>query len=465
MRRYYPKSDHAILILLIIIAGMGITITSGIFAQQATTKSCNIHENGEMVSVTPNVATSTQTLHYYDDTLPEVFSFVYTNQYLQIRYGLGGTFIITGITYFHCEPPEWSGSFNLNVNYVGDSANTVYSTVVSNSSDGTWITSGCLGPTYLIDDDPYVQLESNDLGPNVLSIGSDDPTHGHSYSSANKGSSWTPDSQYEYMVDIMYESIPILAKDSFQSGTISGTDYVDAYNVTLTAGKTYEFMLCKNSGKGNLTLRLVDYVVGGTTGSTVNSTSGSSYPKKMRYTPVATTTYMLLVEPWTESDTADYSVVFTEVGAPPDDAHEQNDLFETAYTIATGTYANLFCSDDDWYRLYITAGNTLVANIAFTQCFGDLDLGLYDQDEVQRNYSTTSNDWESVSYAVTTTGYYYIKVYRYYDTGRNSYALTLTTAPTPSNPSGIAGFELFLLIGVTSLAIFLIARKKINRAK
>jgi hypothetical protein len=96
----------------------------------------------------------------------------------------------------------------------------------------------------------------------------------------------------------------------------------------------------------------------------------------------------------------------------PDDQFEENDDVGSAASIESGTYANLSCLDNDWYKFYLYAGDDLTAGIDFSNADGDLQLYLYDTDgSTLLDSSTTASDYEEVNAVdVPQFSYYYLLV-------------------------------------------------------
>ena len=614
------KTTHVILLLIpIIISGLGITI-SGCFFVQPSTHNSSDSSKGRESSLDLRPATAEQTLHYYNDIDQDRSSIVFYEsasdyQRLQVQFALAEMSIVTGVRYRHLDPD--AGPFNIGLTFVGDSANADYSdTNVPSAPSGAWRDFSCLGPKYLIDDDPSITFESSNPYSNCIAMSGDThvATPAHSY--FDQGSGWMLASDCEFVVDLVYESIPLLAEGVSLSGDINVDDHVDAYCVSLTRGDTYGFTITQTSGTGNLNMRLVSFLAGGTTGYTYVQTSGSTFPKQMQFTEDTsvsggTSMYLLLVEPVSISDTAQYSIVFHKTFE--DDDHENNDgwgvapilemgtymglvgadadwymiqipngttvtvnisfthsecnlnlslyafggsgniillnasatinnweqvsytnpypidyLFlirvdrqsETGYTnydmtlslnddiyegygayeeendvqknaaaLPKGVYTGLVCLDDDWYYIFVPQRNILTVNISFQNSRCDLDLSLVSSSSLLLNSSTSTNDWEEVSYVVTTARNCYIKVFRHDGSGSNDYVMTLNyksidspgdgseetptgegSGETPtedSEPQGgtISGFDVYLLVGVLSLGIFLMIRRKMIRIK
>ena len=113
-----------------------------------------------------------------------------------------------------------------------------------------------------------------------------------------------------------------------------------------------------------------------------------------------------------------------------DDNFEQNDSRAAARPIVAGTYANLrICSgDEDWYRIEMEQGNSLVANVFFTNSMGDLDAYLYKGDATSSYKSGTSTtDNEVLNAPNLEAGTYYLQIVGYQQ-DENNYSLRLETS-------------------------------------
>ncbi len=366
----------------------------------------------------PRIATGTSSYWYYDDTVTEANLRLGNTQWLSVRYNLGATSIVTGIRYWHTD--VGAGPYDFDIRFVGDTTNVVYPATVGYSS-GSWQTYSCLGPTYLIDDDPWIQLESDNLDQttNYMRIGGDDPNAGHTYFSTNQGTTWSLSGSYEYLIDIRYETIPTLNPGARVSGTFGSGDYVDAYYVTLNAGTNYRFFMTRTSGTENVNFRLANYVSGGVTGSTVAIDAGDHHPKLMNYATGATTTYLLLVYPGTTVSTAQYALSYMAVTT--DDGYEPNNNMTLSAGISTPfDSSTLRAQDDDWYYFSVPAGYTINAYLGFTDSIEDLDLYLYDYLGNQLAYSASANNnWELVTYNVLNPGNYYLQARLWNGTSNN----------------------------------------------
>lgn len=152
-----------------------------------------------------------------------------------------------------------------------------------------------------------------------------------------------------------------------------------------------------------------------------------------------------------------YSLTTTTVS---DDYYEDNDAISSAASISTGTtYYNLKAFDDDWYKIYVNAGNQL--NVSLTKYgSGYAYIYLYNPSESLLASWTGSANLQSLTYHVTTAGYYYIKV-DYSGSGTSSYDLSTTITPDPSPPGpSVDGYNAWMLVFCTISALALVLRFK-----
>ncbi|MCP4872219.1 MAG: hypothetical protein GY898_26245, partial [Proteobacteria bacterium] len=118
-----------------------------------------------------------------------------------------------------------------------------------------------------------------------------------------------------------------------------------------------------------------------------------------------------------------------------DDALEDNDDFANALAAAVGFTAALrLCDgDDDWYTVFVDAGDTLTVDVLFSQAEGDIDLLLRDSAGSLIAEAATATDNESVIHAVTVSTTFYIEVILETDLGSlpgNDYDLDISVATT-----------------------------------
>jgi parallel beta-helix repeat protein len=248
---------------------------------------------------------------HYPDQEPDNYDAVTSTQSLRVNYtlGTGNNHIITGVNYRYTA----SGSDNIGITLWGDQAiNEPYTdTGVPAVTNDTWQTIYFNTADFIIDDDPAVEFTSvNPAGP--ITIGYKSPGSGHSFK--DSGGGYGAAESYEYVVEILYEPIPTLTMDVLSTGSIIQYDYVDAYQMQLTAGVRYGFILNNAPTTGDLNMRLLDF--DSLTDINLASTSVDLRHEKMSYTPGSTDTYLLLVQPDTpDTDKGDYSIKFVDMDA------------------------------------------------------------------------------------------------------------------------------------------------------
>nr|MDO8116336.1 PPC domain-containing protein [Candidatus Sigynarchaeota archaeon] len=151
-----------------------------------------------------------------------------------------------------------------------------------------------------------------------------------------------------------------------------------------------------------------------------------------------------------------------------DDYYEENDAISSAASISTGTIYGLKAFDDDWYKIYVNAGNTL--NVSLTKYgSGYAYLYLYNPSESLLASWTGTATLQTLTYHVTSAGYYYIKV-DYSGGGTPSYDLSasITQDPTPPGPV-VDGYNMWMLafcvISVLAVALRFKGKMKIFRSR
>ncbi|MFX0170320.1 MAG: hypothetical protein ACFE9L_00210 [Candidatus Hodarchaeota archaeon] len=154
------------------------------------------------------LATNTRFAHNFDDIVSETTLKVNDNTYsdmqkLKVVFNPGeGPLLITGVNYMY-NTTGISSTYNMDFKFVGDSSWVGYSdTSIPNVSVESWRNFRCLGPVYLIDDDPSVEFLGMHPSDNCIAISADTPNNGHSY--RNTGGGWVQDTNYEYIVELRY---------------------------------------------------------------------------------------------------------------------------------------------------------------------------------------------------------------------------------------------------------------------
>lgn len=115
-----------------------------------------------------------------------------------------------------------------------------------------------------------------------------------------------------------------------------------------------------------------------------------------------------------------------EVLTCPQDSLEPNeDMYSSAFIDNPSSLPNqAICQgDEDWYSIVASAGDDIRATISFEQRFGDLDLYLYSGMGVVLAQSTGIGNFEDLTYHVTLSTSYYLRVVGYQNS-ENAYQLT-----------------------------------------
>jgi len=133
----------------------------------------------------------------------------------------------------------------------------------------------------------------------------------------------------------------------------------------------------------------------------------------------------------------------TETPTCPTDDHEANDSFEEAVAIAPGTEQTAYicpADDEDWFRLSLTAGQVITANLygLYGDLPADFDLYLYSPSEQQVGESTLGDTApEQVTYLAEHSGDYRVLVTGYAGaySAMEPYRLlvSLGSEPTPTH--------------------------------
>ena len=140
-----------------------------------------------------------------------------------------------------------------------------------------------------------------------------------------------------------------------------------------------------------------------------------------------------------------YSSISSYLAAGSDDAYEQNDSCAAARAMTAGTYSNLVVKryssgDEDWYKVTVSAGQTLTLSLSFTHNYGDIDLQLFAAcGGAVIASSTGSGNSEQVTYTNNggSAATYYARVYLANDT-RSTYSMTISLSGGGGGPANNA---------------------------
>lgn len=107
------------------------------------------------------------------------------------------------------------------------------------------------------------------------------------------------------------------------------------------------------------------------------------------------------------------------------DKYEYNNDYWSAHELYKGYYHDLWCKDDDWYKVLLDLGEQCTVDIFFENDSGDLDLELYNEFNsiTPIDVSKSPDDDESITFSSTYDGYYYIRVY--YTNDENFYEMKI----------------------------------------
>jgi hypothetical protein len=196
----------------------------------------------------------------------------------------------------------------------------------------------------------------------------------------------------------------------------------DWYRLDLSAGSSLDVNIYFANALGDLDLYVYD-----PRGALVASSASTGDGEFTHIESVALPgRYLIAVVGYNNA----YNVYDMQVACSlPDDAFEPNDTWDTAASISPGTYNDLQCLDDDWYRLWLSPGDSILdVSIQFTNALGDLDLYVYDPTGAIVGYSTTTSDNKAVHLSgITMSGRYLIQVTGY-GGATNSYDLQISVS-------------------------------------
>jgi len=121
--------------------------------------------------------------------------------------------------------------------------------------------------------------------------------------------------------------------------------------------------------------------------------------------------------------------------------------------------------DDAYYKISCSIGDNLKITLEVDFPTYDLDIYLYDSDQILLNYSQNAADIDEVSYSIIKRGIHYVRINRWQpSSGEVPFELTISGAT-----SGIIipGFEmisfLIFIISMISLISFRIIKRNNNK--
>ena len=207
------------------------------------------------------------------------------------------------------------------------------------------------------------------------------------------------------------------------TGSLSGTENGDSYQLTLTAGTTYSFAYRGTETGGIEDPYLILYDPTGTVAILQDDDGGAGRTSLFTFTPTVSGTYLLHATSWytvqygdPSLDTGNYTINMW-VANP---AHDAPDTIAGAVAIDIGTtYANLDAAGDtDVYSVQLTAGTLYTFNYA-GGIASDLDMdpelgentGYIELLDSNGNVIASNVGYDSgISYLATGSGTYYVRV-------------------------------------------------------
>ncbi|HMV65717.1 MAG TPA: MopE-related protein, partial [Myxococcota bacterium] len=230
-------------------------------------------------------------------------------------------------------------------------------------------------------------------------------------------------------------------------------DDVDYYALTVAPDESARFEVLFTGASGDLNVRLLD-----ASGAVVATGQTMSTGEFVEFFSVAGGTYYLEVTlntspgaPPVAAAGVTYDVHVFTIGQCVEDVYDEsgagNDSLETATPItgisANGGMVSLIgmqsCgTDEDWYAVTLLPNERLRAHVVFEHDDGDIDIRLYDNQWRLKTSSEGATDVESVTFAASTGGTYYLQVFTYWDTQLppgTSYDVYFTIEPPTTAPT------------------------------
>lgn len=192
--------------------------------------------------------------------------------------------------------------------------------------------------------------------------------------------------------DVLFGSPPI--GNPFQADLELCLNDTDWFRVDLDAGEAYTFAILFDHDEGDLDLEAWDLFLG-----PVDTSNSITDNEQVTVQAGVATSYWFKVFGY-DGATNSYSTLGLSTLACPTDVFEPNETFDAAVEIEPGAYPDLgLCeNDEDWYRLYLGAGDTITVDIDFEQQLGDLNLYLVDPNGITVVQEQTFTDGESFTY-------------------------------------------------------------------
>jgi len=237
----------------------------------------------------------------------------------------------------------------------------------------------------------------------------------------------------EYLLDISSAMPPECTADAMETnntqftaaelpdGSTTGLlvcEYdVDWFRFTLAEAEQISLVASYDIAEGDLDMALYN-----TLGENLVSSVSTDDDELLTYLPNIAGDYFLAVQLYADEGNIygnHYSLNLTREQRPTcsDDANEENDDFETASAVGTGTHSDLNACDDDWYEITPEEGQLFSAVLTFDSEQGDLDLLLVDAAQQPLGSSSSPEEEEELEYEAMSTEPIYLQVKLFSDAG------------------------------------------------
>jgi len=223
--------------------------------------------------------------------------------------------------------------------------------------------------------------------------------------------------------------------DSYDDLTIHDSEDEDYYAVEAEAGERITADIEFTDDNGDIDLELQD-----ASGSYLDGSISVSDGESVEYIADSDGTYYVRVYGFGgATNSYDITTDTTETDYGGEDSLEPNDDQSSATQLGSGgSYENLTVhnsEDQDYFAVDATAGDTISADIEFSDTSGDIDMDLEDSSGTALDSSYSVSDDESVEYTVQSNGTYYVRVHPW-SGAPNGYNISVETTEGDVDTSG-----------------------------
>ncbi len=400
---------------------------------------------------------------YYDDTTEEGWYGVSTTQKLMVSfnggmYSPGVSRVVTGLAYKY---ESAVGASDLTIN-VTDDAGLNYTTFSGNPTSGTtptWKNITFTSGWVVSDNFNLIFTSTNVAGTNPRINYDTTASGGHSF--YDGGSGWTPiPESAEFMVDLKTEPVIELAAWNSSTGYLTNVnyDFADVYVIKNVIAGARLRVWADFQGTNNITINLYDKPALKAANLLATSTFYNGFQIAMLpASGVFRDIYVAVITNNPTVDVVNYTIYNAWAGAsmPLPPIWDVKDYTTTtpSLTLDWWIYPSTEMLLNNGYKLYLNSVlNTTIIGGTNTITFIT----------IPREYTTAYAD----------LNYFWVTAYN--GTGDSLYSVTLwvtvnfpdiTTPPPTIPPSGIPGFDVFLLMGASAITLCMLAQKKLKRVK